>query len=149
MAKIKSKSVGEVIKQYRILKDITQEKLAETLKISYQTVQKYEYNKIVPPLSKLAQIAKILEIPSEAFFKENARQDLLDRIETYLSKNYEFAKILKENHELQEIIRFYLKHKANLKASDILKFMKVISNVPNDKKAIFLNTIYRVVNLTK
>jgi len=145
MSKIKDKSIGAVIKHYRILKDLTQEQLAEMLNLSYQQVQKYEYNKTTPPLDKLTQISKVLEIPVELFFKESLRNDLIHKIENEIGRDYEIVKTLRENPELQEIIRFYSKNKSNLKGATILKLMKDFLKIPKDKKDTYLNIINKIL----
>lgn len=147
MSKNKSKSIGSLIKHYRILKNLTQEDLAELLNLSYQQVQKYEYNKTTPPLDKLILISKVLEIPIEMFFKENLRSNLIDKIESEVIKNYEFIKIIKENPDLLEIIKFYEKNKTNLEEIDVLKLMKEISNIPKNKKISYIDIISKILQL--
>jgi len=145
MSKTKDKSVGDIIKHYRVLKNLTQEKLAEMLNLSYQQVQKYEYNKTTPPLDKLTQISKVLEIPVELFFKESLRNDLIHKIENEIGRDYEIVKTLRENPELLEIIRFYSKNKSNLKGATFLKLMKDFLKIPKDKKDTYLNIINKIL----
>lgn len=147
MSKNKSKSIGSLIKHYRILKNLTQEDLAELLNLSYQQVQKYEYNKTIPPLDKLILISKMLEIPIEVFFKENLRSNLIDKIESEIAKNFEFIKIIKENPELLEIIKFYEKNKTNLEEINILKLIRELSNIPKNKKNSYTDIISKILQL--
>jgi transcriptional regulator with XRE-family HTH domain len=144
MAKTKDKSIGSIIKHYRILKGLTQEKLAESLSLSYQQVQKYEYNKTIPSLDKLIEISKALEIPIEAFFKDSLRNNLINKIEAEIGKNYEFIEILKESPELQEVIRFYAKHKSVFKGIDLVRLMSNLFNIPKEKKETYLNIIGKI-----
>ena len=144
MAKAKDKSIGSIIKHYRILKDLTQEELAEMLNLSYQQVQKYEYNKTIPSLDKLIEISKVLEIPIEAFFKDSLRNNLINKIEAEIGKNYEFIEILKESPELQDVLRFYTKHKTAFKGIDLLKLMTSLLNIPKEKKETYLNIINKI-----
>lgn len=141
MTKSKDKSIGSVIKQYRVLKNMTQEELAEKLDLSYQQVQKYEYNKAVPPLDKLVQLSKNLEIPIEVFFKENLRQDLIHKIETEISKNYEVIDLMKKSPELLEALKYYSKNKSNLTAFNIIEFFKTLNKIPKDKRVLFIKLL--------
>jgi transcriptional regulator with XRE-family HTH domain len=147
MSKTKDRSIGGLIKHYRILKDLTQEELAEMLNLSYQQVQKYEYNKVIPPHDKLGQLSKVLEIPIELFFNEGLRGNLIDKIEGEIAKNYELLKLIKENPELLELVRSYSKNKTNIKAIDFLKFLKDLLNIPKDKKDSYLNLINKIALL--
>ena len=147
MSKTKDRSIGGLIKHYRILKDLTQEELAEMLNLSYQQVQKYEYNKVIPPHDKLGQLSKVLEIPIELFFSEGLRTDLIDRIETEIARNYELVKLVKENPEFLEIIRLYSKNKSHLKPIEFMRFLKDLLKVPKDKKDSYLNIINKIALL--
>lgn len=144
MAKAKDKSIGSIIKHYRILKDLTQEELAEMLNLSYQQVQKYEYNKTIPSLDKLIEISKVLEIPMEAFFKESLRNNLINKIESEIGKNHELLEILKENPEMQDLLKFYTKHKTAFKGIDLIKLMSNLLNIPKEKKETYLSIVNKI-----
>jgi len=149
MTKLKDKTIGSIIRYYRIMNDLTQEELAEKINLSYQQIQKYEYNKATPPLDKLTQICKILEIPSEVFFKDSIRKNLIDRIEFIIEKNYELVKILDDNPELHELIKSYSKNKSHLKVSDLLKILNDLINLPKEKIELCLAIISKVLMLVK
>ena len=55
--------VGERIRQRRIMLGYTQERLAETLGISYQQIQKYETGANRVSAGRLFQISKHLDVP--------------------------------------------------------------------------------------
>ena len=141
MSKIKDKSIGKIIKSYRLLKGMTQEKLAELLDLSYQQVQKYEYNTSTPTIDKIIQISKILEIPVEVFFKENLKNNLLEKLDSDLIKNFEFIRIIDEYPELQELLQFYSQNKTKFEGIDIMTILKIISNLPKDKKIPYTDVI--------
>jgi transcriptional regulator with XRE-family HTH domain len=63
------KQVGARVRMRRMMIGMSQEKLAEALGLSFQQVQKYEKgsNRIAP--SRLAVIAKTLDVPVTFFFE--------------------------------------------------------------------------------
>ena len=54
--------LGKNIKQYRELKNITQEHMATCLDISQPTYEKIESGQITPKIERLQQISRILEV---------------------------------------------------------------------------------------
>lgn len=56
-------SIGENIKKARKQKGITQKELSEKIGKGFSTVQKYEIDVIVPPISIINKIAEVLEVP--------------------------------------------------------------------------------------
>lgn len=52
--------IGEVIRKYRIAKDMTQEEMAERLGVTAPAVNKWENGKTLPDISLLAPIARLL-----------------------------------------------------------------------------------------
>jgi transcriptional regulator with XRE-family HTH domain len=147
MVKAKGSSIGDVIKQYRTLKGLTQEQLAELLNVSYQTVQKYEYGKSTPALETLILISEILKIPIDVFIKQDLREDLLVRIESDITKNHELVMIIKESPELREIIRFYSKSKSSLKDVNILEILRSISKLPQSKRDSYIEIVNRLLKI--
>lgn len=62
------KKVGENLCKFRLLRGISQEKLADGVGVTFQQIQKYEkgINRIT--VSRLWQFSKILKIPVEDFY---------------------------------------------------------------------------------
>jgi transcriptional regulator with XRE-family HTH domain len=63
-----SVAIGGKIRSFRLEAGFTQERLAERLGITFQQVQKYERGITKVNLSKLQQLAAILNVPVTAFF---------------------------------------------------------------------------------
>lgn len=61
-------TIGEKIKQLRKEKDITQEKLAEYLHISYQAISKWENNTASPDLSLIVPLANFFGVTTDTLF---------------------------------------------------------------------------------
>ena len=54
--------LGSIIRLHRKKYYITQQQLADKVGISYQLLQKYEYNKCRPSLERTFDITRVLEI---------------------------------------------------------------------------------------
>ncbi len=66
--KRESKNVGQIIKEIRNAKGLTQMDLAEMIGVSYQQTQKYEKGVDNISVERLKQIAKVLDVPVTLFF---------------------------------------------------------------------------------
>lgn len=65
--------IGERIRKIRREKDITQEALAQQIGCKQQTIVAYEKNRRELSVTKLEQIAKVLNVPVASFFQEEGR----------------------------------------------------------------------------
>ena len=65
--------IGEKIRKIRREKDITQEALAHQIGCKQQTIVAYEKNQRDLSVTKLEQIAKVLNVPVASFFQEEGR----------------------------------------------------------------------------
>ena len=59
------RTIGDVLKEYRIKNNMTQEFVAQALGVSRQAVSKWENNTSEPSTSNLLAIAKLYNIPPE------------------------------------------------------------------------------------
>ncbi len=62
--------VGQKLRELRTLKDISQEKLAEAVGLTFQQVQKYERGTNRISCSRLSQFADVLDVSVTAFFPD-------------------------------------------------------------------------------
>ncbi|RPI14977.1 MAG: XRE family transcriptional regulator [Ignavibacteriae bacterium] len=145
--KTKGKTIGSLIKHYRVLKGLTQEQVAEALDITYQQVQKYEYDQSTPPLDKLIMLSKILEVPTEAFLNENLRHNLLTKIEAVIEKNYAIVKLADEYTEFRRLANIYTSHKEVLSQMDLSKLLEGIASIPSDKRTAAITSLEYFVSL--
>ncbi len=58
-------NLGQVLKQYRVERKMTQEFVAEHLSVSRQAVSKWESGASDPSTSNLLALAKLYEVPAE------------------------------------------------------------------------------------
>ena len=85
-----SMTIGEKIRELRKKNNITQEALAEALKISFQSVSKWENNTAMPDISMVVPIANFFGITTDELFDRGAETQSAD-MESYLAKNLEYA----------------------------------------------------------
>jgi len=64
-------SIGENIRSIRVLRELTQEKLAEMAKLSRSSIVNFETGKRAPRVDDLESIAKALRVEVSIFFQEN------------------------------------------------------------------------------
>ena len=67
-----SMTIGEKIRELRKKNNITQEALAEALKISFQSVSKWENNTAMPDISMVVPIANFFGITTDELFDRGA-----------------------------------------------------------------------------
>lgn len=88
--------IGEKIKELRKAQDITQEKLAAYLNISYQAVSKWENGTALPDITLIPRIANFFHITAD---------ELLGMKETEETEELrEFEKIYRENNRLGKML---------------------------------------------
>ncbi len=63
-----NKRIGQIIRESRKARGLTQMKLAELIDVSYQQVQKYEKGSDNISVERLKQIARALNVPMTLFF---------------------------------------------------------------------------------
>lgn len=119
--------IGNRLKLRRVLMGLTQEKLAETLGITAQQVQKYESGANRMGGSRLLQASQILKIPVQYFFEglEN-----LEVAEEPLSRNIDLTSSSNSSPLSSEISEFLgaLNQIKNKKIrTQLLTFIKVLS----------------------
>ncbi len=75
-------SLGNKIENLRKAKGISQEKLAELVGVSRQTIYNWETNTIVPNAEKIATLSAVLDCEKTYFYNndENSQQTMLDEI---------------------------------------------------------------------
>lgn len=63
-----SKSIGQIIKELRKERNMTQEELAELLRVSGQAVSKWENELCMPDVSQIVPIAKVFSVSTDVLF---------------------------------------------------------------------------------
>ena len=69
--------IGIKIKELRKKKDMTQEKLAEYLNVSFQAVSKWETGAASPDLSMIVPLARLLDVTTDELFGVDSNEEVL------------------------------------------------------------------------
>ncbi len=85
-------TIGEKIKYLRRKNDVTQEKLAEYLNITYQSISKWENNNALPDISLAVPLANFFGVTLDELFDRNGDLQAAE-IEEYINKDYDLAHI--------------------------------------------------------
>ncbi len=83
-------TIGEKIRQLRLKSNVTQEKLADYLNISYQAISKWENNNALPDISLVVPLANFFGISTDELFGRNTEAQA-EEIEQYEKKAMELA----------------------------------------------------------
>ncbi|QVK17018.1 helix-turn-helix transcriptional regulator [Mycoplasmatota bacterium] len=78
--------IGEVIKRLRKKQDVTQEKLAEYLGISYQAISKWENGVALPDITLVPTIANFFDVSIDELFTQD-EQNKDEKIKEYENEN--------------------------------------------------------------
>ncbi|MBQ8333863.1 MAG: helix-turn-helix transcriptional regulator [Clostridia bacterium] len=64
-------TIGEKIRHYRLKNELTQEKLAAEVAVSYQAVSKWERNESLPDVTVIARLADALHVTCDTLLTDN------------------------------------------------------------------------------
>jgi len=94
-------TIGEKIKIHRKKNDLTQEKLADYLRVSYQAVSKWETGISSPDLSMIAPLTKLLHISADELFGLNEPDHRRGELEAAYENTWKTGD-LNERHKIAE-----------------------------------------------
>lgn len=122
--------VGQRLRVRRSLLGLSQEKLAESIGLTFQQIQKYERGMNRISAGRLYQFSKILDVPIAYFFEQfgfadnqNARYGMAD------NEQEEFgAGDLMQDKETLDLIRAYYSINDPKMRKDIYKFVKSMAD---------------------
>lgn len=108
LEKNSQKIIGEKIKSIRKEKKITQTELANLIKKTPSSVQKYEYGLTTIPLDVLVEIAQLFDKPLSYFFPNSSIGEYSDTIkklrEKYGTSNMEIKLLELKNYIYNELM---------------------------------------------
>ncbi|MDR4949118.1 helix-turn-helix domain-containing protein [Neobacillus cucumis] len=64
-------SIGQTIKMYREMLNLTQEELAQKVRVGTHTIEKYESDEQIPSNQTLLKLSTALDIPASELAKTN------------------------------------------------------------------------------
>jgi transcriptional regulator with XRE-family HTH domain len=97
--------VGNRIRNCRILRGMTQEKLADNLGLTFQQIQKYEKGSNRVGASRLFEISRIFDIAVGYFFEDKDASRLSDREALELIKSYRKIDKVATRHQILALVR--------------------------------------------
>lgn len=99
--------IGEKIKELRRKNDMTQEKLADHLRVAYQTVSKWETGVTSPDLSLIVPIARLFRITTDELFSYNENADHIreQELEDQFRETWESGDLQKRFEVSEQAVR--------------------------------------------
>lgn len=100
---------GRIIKELRKKQNVTQEKLAAYLNVSYQAISKWENGTALPDIALIPQIANFFGVTSDELLGMNKQEQTeeLKEYEKIYRTNAENGKILKNTELAREVLKKY------------------------------------------
>ncbi len=125
-----TRKTGAKIMQLRKEKDMTQMELADLMQVSYQAVSNWERGNSMPDISKLADLARVLDVSIEELLDsseqaQTVRRAMQDDETLSLKEIVEVAPILKPTKLEQTLKKAPLE---GLKAKDLIVLAPFLSN---------------------
>ncbi|EFA90394.1 helix-turn-helix domain-containing protein [Peptoniphilus lacrimalis] len=117
-------TLGEKIRKYRILNNLTMKELSEKLGMSISAIQKYENGTVIPKTDIIQKISKILNVPINKLLEEtSAKNDKEDMILEKIIELTKYDQIKWIKCEDKDI-----KNKYKLYEDDFLEISKIIDD---------------------
>lgn len=113
--KKEDKKIGQLIKEFRKTRGMSQMKLAEIVGVSYQQIQKYEKGTSKISIERLKQISNALQTPVNLFFQP---------VKEVVSETP--AIYGKTTHDEELLLQLFRKIKDERLKNAILEFLKTV-----------------------
>ncbi len=94
------KNIGKKIADFRKINNITQVELADLMGVSYQAVSNWERGNSMPDISKLADLAKILNVSIDELLTEEAPSNLIKNVIDGKVNEY----IVEDNVSIKDVV---------------------------------------------
>jgi len=124
--------VGSRVRMRRMLVGLSQEKLGESLGVTFQQVQKYEKGTNRIGASRLQQISKVLGVPVEFFFEGAPQVETLGAGFSETASDGYVADFLSTSEGVQ-LMRSFVRIKDVKVRRRILSLVEAIAGIPADE----------------
>ena len=101
-----AKTIGNIIRELRCSRNLTQEQLAENLNITAQAISKWENNIGMPDISQVVPIAHFFGVSTDVLFGVEEKMDV-DEVQTLIDKATTQESYKDEYALLKEALRTY------------------------------------------
>ncbi len=115
--------VGQRIKVRRSLMGLSQEKLAESVGITFQQIQKYERGTNRVSAGRLFELSKILDVPVNFFFDQFDNNNVASGMADNDQDGFQHDDIMTRKETTDLLRAYYSVEDANAR-KDIMKFIK-------------------------
>lgn len=95
-------TIGEQIQNIRIQKGLTQERLAEMLEVSRQSVSKWELGQAVPDVDKIIRMSELFSVSTDTLLLRNAEEEKVNKNPLHLGSVYLVVKDFEKSVEFYE-----------------------------------------------
>jgi transcriptional regulator with XRE-family HTH domain len=141
--KRKDNTIGKLIRKYRNYHGLSRKALGEKMNLSDGMIEEYEYGKTIPPVERLKQLHKVLDIPFMEFFPDIIHtQGYISKFDEKLLK-LGVLEIFEKHPEIADIFKAYNKNAKNLKDVDLAKLINKLASYSPDKKQTALNILMK------
>lgn len=121
--------VGSRLRMRRMLVGMSQEKLGESLDLTFQQIQKYEKGSNRISASRLYDMSRILDVPVQFFFDDMARSDVANRGKAHKSPgSFEMIGFLSSPDGAQ-LVRTFSEIESPEVRRNILDLVKSVSSI--------------------
>ena len=95
-------TIGEQIQNMRIQKGLTQERLAEMLEVSRQSISKWELGQAVPDVDKIIRMSELFDVSTDTLLLRNGKDDRINENPLHLGSIYLIVKDFERSVEFYE-----------------------------------------------
>jgi len=95
-------SIGEQIQKIRIMKGLTQERLAELLEVSRQSVSKWELGQAIPDVEKIIRMSELFDVTTDTILLRNAKEEMKNQNPLHFGSIYLVVKDFEKSVDFYE-----------------------------------------------
>ena len=95
-------SIGEQIQKMRIQRGLTQERIAEMLEVSRQSVSKWELGQAIPDVEKIITMSKLFDVSTDAILFNKSEEYIEKKSPLHLGSVYLIVKDFEKSVDFYE-----------------------------------------------
>lgn len=95
-------TIGEQIQNLRVQKSLTQERLAEMLEVSRQSISKWELGQAVPDVDKIIRMSEVFNVSTDTLLLRNTENEQIRKNPLHLGSIYLIVKDFEKSVDFYE-----------------------------------------------
>ncbi len=95
-------TIGDQIQNLRVQKGLTQERLAEMLEVSRQSISKWELGQAIPDVDKIIRMSELFNVSTDTLLLRNAEDEQANKNPLHLGSIYLIVKDFERSVEFYE-----------------------------------------------